>query len=59
MMWTHGALEPVETATGVTRRVPQDYPNIQTAVDAAAPSSREFSQPSGSAGRLGVPARPR
>jgi len=32
-----GALEPVETATGVTRRVPQHYPNIQTAVDAAAP----------------------
>ena len=32
-----GALEPVETATGVTRHVPQEYPSIQTAVDAAAP----------------------
>lgn len=32
-----GSMEPVETATGVTRHVPKDYPNIQTAVDAAAP----------------------
>ena len=31
------ALEPVSEPSGVTRRVPQDYPNIQAAVDAAAP----------------------
>ncbi len=32
-----GKLEAVEEPTGVTRHVPQDYPNIQTAVDAADP----------------------
>lgn len=32
-----GRLEPVEQATGVTRHVPADYPDIQAAVDAAAP----------------------
>ena len=32
-----GTLEPVEQPTGVTRHVPKDYPNIQIAVDAAAP----------------------
>ncbi len=35
---TRGAeLEPVATASGVTRRVPKDYPTIQSAVDAANP----------------------
>jgi Right handed beta helix region len=29
--------KPVDTASGVVRRVPQDYPSIQVAVDAAAP----------------------
>lgn len=32
-----GALRPVEVASGVTRRVPQAYPTIQNAVDAADP----------------------
>ncbi len=32
-----GKIEPVEEATGVTRRVPQDFPDVQTAVDAADP----------------------
>ncbi len=32
-----GVLQPVETASGLTRRVPQDYPTIQNAVDAANP----------------------
>ncbi len=32
-----GILPAVETATGVTRRVPQDYPTIQNGVDAANP----------------------
>jgi plastocyanin len=32
-----GMLKPVATASGVTRRVPQDYPTIQNAVDAADP----------------------
>jgi plastocyanin len=32
-----GVLAAVETATGVTRRVPQDYPTIQNGVDAANP----------------------
>jgi len=32
-----GVLPPVETATGVTRRVPKDYPTIQNGVDAANP----------------------
>jgi plastocyanin len=32
-----GPLQAVEHATGVTRRVPQDYPTIQNAVDAADP----------------------
>ena len=32
-----GVLAPVEKATGVTRRVPQDYPTIQNGVDAANP----------------------
>ena len=32
-----GKLAPVEQATGVTRLVPKDYPDIQTAVDAAQP----------------------
>jgi hypothetical protein len=31
------ALEPVAEPTGITRRVPQDHPNIQAAVDAASP----------------------
>lgn len=30
-------LEPVARASGVTRRVPQEYPDIQSAVDAAEP----------------------
>jgi len=32
-----GVLAPVADASGVTRRVPQDYPTIQNAVDAANP----------------------
>ena len=32
-----GVLAPVDKATGVTRRVPEDYPTIQNAVDAANP----------------------
>jgi plastocyanin len=32
-----GILQTVEKATGVTRRVPQDYPTIQNGVDAANP----------------------
>ncbi len=32
-----GQVTPVEQATGVSRRVPEDYPTIQAAVDAAAP----------------------
>jgi plastocyanin len=32
-----GAIAAVATPSGATRRVPQDYPTIQTAVDAAAP----------------------
>jgi plastocyanin len=32
-----GILSTVETPTGVTRRVPQDYPTIQNGVDAADP----------------------
>jgi plastocyanin len=34
---TRGVLAAVATATGVTRRVPQDYPTIQNGVDAANP----------------------
>ena len=34
---TTGMVEPVAVATGVSRRVPEDYPSIQAAVDAAAP----------------------
>ncbi|HWG69907.1 MAG TPA: right-handed parallel beta-helix repeat-containing protein [Steroidobacteraceae bacterium] len=34
---TRGVLAAVESATGVTRRVPQDYPTIQNGVDAANP----------------------
>jgi plastocyanin len=34
---TRGVLAAVETASGVTRRVPQDYPTIQNGVDAANP----------------------
>ncbi len=34
---TRGVLPAVETASGVTRRVPQDYPTIQNGVDAANP----------------------
>lgn len=34
---TRGVLVAVETASGVTRRVPQDYPTIQNGVDAANP----------------------
>lgn len=34
---TRGVLVPVATASGVTRRVPQDYPTIQNGVDAANP----------------------
>jgi plastocyanin len=34
---SRGPLKPVEQATGVTRHVPQDYPTIQNAVDAANP----------------------
>ncbi len=32
-----GVLQPVDTASGVTRHVPKDYPTIQNAVDAANP----------------------
>jgi len=34
---SRGVLPAVESATGVTRRVPQDYPTIQNGVDAANP----------------------
>ncbi|MBU41800.1 MAG: plastocyanin [Spirochaetaceae bacterium] len=34
---THRKVEPVSEWTGVTRRVPSQYPTIQTAVDAADP----------------------
>src|ERR1700704_5701249 len=34
---SRGILAAVESATGVTRRVPQDYPTIQNGVDAANP----------------------
>lgn len=34
---TRGVLPVVDKATGVTRRVPQDYPTIQNGVDAADP----------------------
>ena len=34
---SRGVLAAVESATGVTRRVPQDYPTIQNGVDAANP----------------------
>src|SRR5260221_8003822 len=34
---SRGLLPAVESATGVTRRVPQDYPTIQNGVDAANP----------------------
>src|SRR5258707_15362938 len=34
---SRGVLAAVESATGVTRRVPQDYPTIQNGVDAGNP----------------------
>lgn len=34
---TRGVLAPVAAASGVTRHVPQEYPTIQNAVDAASP----------------------
>ena len=37
-----GRLKPVEKATGVVRKVPQDYPSIQSAVDAANPGDMVF-----------------
>ncbi len=35
-----GVVPPVAAATGVTRRVPQDYPTIQAGVDAADPGGQ-------------------
>jgi plastocyanin len=40
-----GIIQPVATATGVTRHVPKDYPTIQAAVDAANPGDLVLVEP--------------